>query len=423
MSQRRVIAGISLALAGTLALAACSGNSAEPPTSTEDIAGTITVAWQDSEAPGLEPIIAAFEEEYPEVTVELEPASIADYFVTLPTELSSGSGPDVFLVWGAWGNSVAEEQLAQYGYLEDLSGEPWVADIPESIAYATQADGSTYTLPTTLVAQAPWYNMEALAEVGLEPPTDFDSLIKFCADAQAAGKIPYGISASALSSQGRGFAIFAAGLIGDQSMADVMEPLMSGEEKYADSDVFREGLEQYQEMIEAGCFPPDALAWDQERENQALVKGEALGAMSGSNLKAAWSALDPDGTFEVHPVTERVLLYNNKGMAVNANSDNKEAALAFLDFFSQPENRSSFAFNLAGVLPAFPVEEAPEDVSLAFLSEKLAAGDAVGFYQHWWDNPELDSVWSSTIQGMFLGESTPEDVLNALDTAQQSFLN
>ncbi|GAA3905464.1 ABC transporter substrate-binding protein [Microbacterium invictum] len=420
MIQRRILAASVLVAAAGLTLTACSTTPAGE--SDAEPGGSITIAWQSTEAPSLKPVIEAFKEENPGVEVTLVEASIEQYFASLPTQLSSGSAPDVFLVWAGWGNAVAQKQLAQYGYLEDLSGEDFVSEIPEGIAGATQTDDKTYMMPTTMLGFSQWYNMDALEEAGLTPPSTVDELFQFCADATAADKIPYAQGSATASSNSRGFNGFYADLMDGRTIAEVMEPISDGTSTYAESDVWVEGMEQYQRMIEAGCFPSDAVAIDQAAEDDLFVSGEALGSMAPTNQKTAWVAKAPDGNFELHPATENILLYNNKGAAVNAASKNKELAIAFVNFFSQPEQRAAFAAGLAGVLPAIPVDEPIEDPNLQLLADKQAAGETVGFYAQFWEDPKLDSVEMSSIQAMYLGQNTAADVIAALDAEQAAFL-
>ena len=426
MIRRRVIAGAAALAAGAMILAGCAsspesgggGESAAPG----ELSGKITIAWQSTEAPALQPVIDAFTAENPGVEVELVEASIEQYFASLPTQLSSGSAPDVFLVWAGWGNAVAQKQLAQYGYLEDLSGQSWVADIPESIAAATQTDGKTYMMPTTMLAFSQWYNMDAMAEVGLTPPSSVEELFQFCADAQAAGKIPYAQGSATFSSNTRGFNGFYGDQMGGRTLEEMMVPLSDGTATYSEDPTWVKTMEQFQRMIEAGCFPPDAVAMDQAAEDDMFVSGAALGSMAPTNQKIAWVKKAPDGNFELHPAATNILLYNNKGAAVNAASKNKDAAIAFVNTFAQVENRGAFASALSGVLPAIPTGESYEDPNLQLIAQKAEAGETIGFYAQYWENPKLDSTIMTNLQGVFMGDLTAADVLAALDAEQAAFL-
>ncbi|MET4639827.1 extracellular solute-binding protein [Mycetocola sp. 2940] len=427
MIQRRILASAALVVAGVVVLAGCSSGaspaaSSAKPSAAGPATGELTLAWQSTEAPALKPVIEAFEAENPDVTVTLVEASIEQYFASLPTQLASGAAPDAFLVWAGWGNAVAQKQFAQYDYLEDLSSHAFVSEIPEGIQLATQTAGKTYMMPTTMLAFSQWYNMDAMEEVGLTPPTTVEELFTFCSDAQAKGKVPFAQGSATPSSNNRGFAGFYGDFMGDKSLDDIMAPISDGSSTYAESPMWVKTMKQYEKMIDAGCFPKDAIAIDQAKEDDMFVSGDALGSMAPTNQKAAWVAKGPNVNFELHPATKNVLLYNNKGIAVNAKAKNKDAALKFVDFFAQAEQRGAFAKGLSGVLPAIPTGEAIEDKSLKLLSAKQAAGETVSFYAQYWEDPKLDATIGPSIQGMYLGQNSAKDVIAALDEEQKAFI-
>ena len=120
---RRVTAVIAAAL--TFALAGCSssGNDETPASPSggsdgSDLNATITYAlWDQTQVPSIEENIAAFNEEYPNVTVNVDVTPWGDYWTKRQTEASSNTLPDVF-----WMNGPNFQLYASNGKVEPITG-------------------------------------------------------------------------------------------------------------------------------------------------------------------------------------------------------------------------------------------------------------------------------------------------------------
>ena len=423
MMQRRITAGVVAATALAVALAGCTTGPGTDEGTDGEPSGTLTLAWQSTEMQAMQPIIDAFEAEYPDVTVEVAEASVDQHLTTLPTQLSSNQAADVFLSWAGYGNSVAQRQLSQFGYLADLSDQAWVSDIPESLLPALEdADGKVVLLPTSQIAWSAWYNREAFDAVGLTAPTTFDELLQFCTDARSAGTIAYASGAGTVSNNSRGFQLNLGDFV-DGTVADLIAPIEAGETTFSDNSAYQGAMARYQEMIEAGCMPDDAVAYDNEADINMFANGDVLGSFAGSNLKGAWLGANPDGDFFVQSMTEKIVVYANKGAALNSQAKNPTAARAFIAFLGQPENRALYASGLAGALPGIPTDEPLADPNLQIIADLQAEGNTIGFPQQYLSDPQFDSNLNASIQAMYLGQLDAEGVLAALDAQQESWLS
>lgn len=118
-------------------------------------------------------MIAAFEAENPDVTVEVETAPFDEYFSVLQTQVAGGDAPDAFEL--NFENFVA---FAQNGTLADLG--PFMADDAEldTSAYYQPAlnafaiDGTQYGLPESYSTVVLFYNKELFDRAGIDYPTD-----------------------------------------------------------------------------------------------------------------------------------------------------------------------------------------------------------------------------------------------------------
>ena len=105
---------------------------------------TLTLASVDQGS--IEDVVKAFEAANPGVKVNFTTSGADQYQQQIRTQLSSGTAPDVMIVWPGNGNPGATYVLAKPGYLLDLSDQPWAA---EAARTRSRASPSTTARPTT----------------------------------------------------------------------------------------------------------------------------------------------------------------------------------------------------------------------------------------------------------------------------------
>ncbi len=115
----------------------------------------------------LDAIIAAFEAENPNITVETQTASFDDYFTSLQTQVAGGTPPDTFEL--NYENFVT---YARSGALLDLGAFDIDASRYYPLALEGFTDGGTqYGLPATFSDVVLIYNKTLFDEAGLDYPT------------------------------------------------------------------------------------------------------------------------------------------------------------------------------------------------------------------------------------------------------------
>jgi raffinose/stachyose/melibiose transport system substrate-binding protein len=96
-------------------------------------------------------------------------------------------------VWPGNGNPSALQVLQPYGYLMDLSDQPWAARLPDGLAPVTQVAGKTYILPMTFTGIGAIYNKKTLSTIGAQIPTTWTELLALCATAKQRGKAAFAL--------------------------------------------------------------------------------------------------------------------------------------------------------------------------------------------------------------------------------------
>ncbi|AUS79604.1 hypothetical protein C1701_16020 [Actinoalloteichus sp. AHMU CJ021] len=155
----------SLAVTGTLGLAACG--------STADDSGTATIhfTWygNDDRANATMEAVELFESRHEGITVETSFSGFDSYFEKMSTQIAGGSAPDVLQMDAGYLREYAERgALAD---LDDFTGD--VLDIddvdPAGLRSGETGDGR-FAVPLGRSTQTVAYNSRVWAEAGLEPP-------------------------------------------------------------------------------------------------------------------------------------------------------------------------------------------------------------------------------------------------------------
>ena len=171
--RSRTAAGIATGVALALSLAACTQGSAtrsESATVTDDDDAQVTIRYMNYTANGgneenLEAIVDAFEDENPNITVEVQVLPWDDYFTALQTAFAGGTVADVVdLNFENFVTYAASGALAE---LEGVDAAPYAPSLLEAFTY----DGVQMGLPQQFSNVVLFYNTVLFDEAGLDYPT------------------------------------------------------------------------------------------------------------------------------------------------------------------------------------------------------------------------------------------------------------
>ena len=176
MNMKKPLA-LLLAAGMTLGLAACGNGSqgnSESPAPGGETGGSSSGAvelnlWSFNvggfaEASNWEPIIAAFNEQNPDVKITVTPINYQDGDQKLTSAITAGTGPDIIFE----GPERIVGNYAREGLMVDLSDlwETGGSDIAEGISSVSQLDGTYYMYPLSVAAHCMAINYEAFEAAG-----------------------------------------------------------------------------------------------------------------------------------------------------------------------------------------------------------------------------------------------------------------
>jgi raffinose/stachyose/melibiose transport system substrate-binding protein len=342
-----------LGLTGLAATAACAGpgsggggpqgGGATGPIESGPVEGEISFAhWRAEDQQVFASLIATFAGQHAGVSVTQDIAPSNDYQSTALQRIRGGAVGDAFAAF----RGAQFVDMVSAGIFSDLSGLPVVDRYAPALIEPGAADGKQYGLPYQLVFNMPVSNLDALEAAGVsEAPKDWDGFLAMCEAVRGAGLVPIAWPGGETGNAGQ---LFNSMVMNNAPAPDMCTKLETGEYKCTD-DWFLQTLEQYAQLrpyVQRG-----ATGTAVEPAQQLFASGQAALLATGSFHIAAVRALGaqfPVGLLS--PITTSADQANYDGihnatfiLGVNTASDVRPAALAFIEFLSDPVNAAVYA--------------------------------------------------------------------------------
>ncbi len=322
---------------------------------------------------GFQAVTEAFNEANPGIRAVY--TGVAEYDTTRAAQLVACFPRQPLEFTGGTANE--DTLMAQGGLWADLTDESFMENYLPSVLESPRSmiDGRVYAVPTGLsYATGIYYNTQVFADNDLEIPSTWDELLDVIDTLQGAGVVPFGWGGL----DGFPPALALYGLIGsyyptDADKNELLEGIWDGSVDLSQGDP-AEIMERLQviydnssanspgiSIVESfGAFANGEFAmlfdgsWDQKTIREVVGSSFDVGMfpMPGSDDAAANQHLN--GKLELQ-------------MCVAEASENKEAALKWLEFFSQPEQYTKFVAE-SGFAPSQP-NIVTDDPFLASIAE------------------------------------------------------
>ncbi|MDR1236991.1 MAG: extracellular solute-binding protein, partial [Propionibacteriaceae bacterium] len=184
--MKHLIKGFAITAAALLAVG-CASNAASPSASdsAEPLADSISIVvaqYSTGTQAHWEKIIADFNQEYPDVKVDLQVLDWGTLTPTVNTLIQTEQYPDI-LNFGNWADYADAGLL--YSADEVLPADK-VADFLPTFADNSKLDGKQYALPYVASINVMYYNEDILKAADItEPPTTFAEMLTACEKVKA----------------------------------------------------------------------------------------------------------------------------------------------------------------------------------------------------------------------------------------------
>lgn len=365
-TRSRLLAAGAAVAATALMLSGCAGGAGGGAIGFDEVPeeDTTLTVWSflpgnyDQGTEAYDAVINAFNEQYPQVEIDLVEMPYPTYFDQVRNATVSRSGPDVITMYG--GAQAYSYRNALFPLQDAI--DPAIADDLRYVDENHSQDGNLYILPTGAYGYALLVNKDLFADAGLDPASSIDTwdgLLETCQTLSEEGIQPFG------SGWQDGFQLETLlYMISSQLMDDeTLEQWTSAELPLTDP-LFGKTIDYVLEMNDAGCFGgEEALGvpmWD-DAFNQ-YYSGKAAMLLSGglSTAEYGYESVSATTVMPLPQVPESshdslIDAGAEAGWSVTKWTKSPEAAVAFVNFLAGPEaqqilwEQASVPPNLASV--------------------------------------------------------------------------
>jgi len=378
-----------------------------PATEAPTLSGDLTVWAMGNEGALLGSMADRFMEEYPDVNVSVTPIDWGQAVTRLQTAIAGGQTPDVSqLGTDMMGQFVATGAIEPVGEGFDQSTffeSAWNTNVIDDVAYG---------VPWYVETRVLYYRTDIAEEAGITTaPTTWDELKTMAQAMQQEGGAQWGISLGTKNYQEYAPFLWSNG---GQIMNDAGEFAL-------DSPEAVEALEFYDSFFEEGLSPTEVPeGFD---ITPAFVTGTHPMFFSGPwhiGLITSAGGADIEGKWAVATLptkTSATSFVGGANLVVYQDSQNKDAAWAFVEFMSRPESQVAW-YEEATVLPA--VQAAWDDPTLsgdesvAVFGEQLNDTQAPPAISTW---NEIANAINEQLEQVTVGNMSPADGAAAMQQA------
>ena len=309
--------------------------------------------WGEQELPGLKAFVDDSVANYTGATVNTMLQDTAVVISQFQTAAAAGEAPDMQYFW----NGIYHMESVWFGYAQPVNGL-----VSDELLKATNPtllsnyDGNVYRVGWYPIPMVWYYNKELFNKAGLNadsPPLTWDELLDACDKLKSAGIAPIGggiqdgywgewylghALPQNLDSTGEALDLF----IGDRSFRDPK---------------YHEHWTRLQELRDLGFLNKDMSSLELYPGIDLIVAGElAMGESIGTRLPADSTATGGQIGCMVMPVygtgkMAGIPILDVQGIGIATDSENPQAAAAFLEYLHTPERLQAF-WDATGWIPS-----------------------------------------------------------------------
>jgi raffinose/stachyose/melibiose transport system substrate-binding protein len=342
------------------------------------------------------------------------------YESLLMTKINAGECTDIF-----GGQSSKFSIVTQFDVEKnavDLSGESWAGNVDPAAADELSVNGKLYGQPIQDVS-ACWavaYNIALFDELGLKIPTNYAEFCDVCEKIKASGVIPIYES---VSDGWHHVCWTEAAVAATQADPGYPDALNANTATFAGNEVLTKMFSQLKELADKGYMGDNFMSNQYADAPAAIASGEYAMVLYNQGLGAEVNAVDSSFSADnigyfVNPLCDNQALnvnYCGPSRFIYSGSANADAAKKYLEFMASDESLAYMTENV-GKFNQLPYKNAPSaysEVVQDFYNRypnKVAVFQAsVKYYNPAWMDIGAD------MSAMFLGEMTPEEVLQDID--------
>ena len=366
-----------------------------------------------------EAMIAAFQDEYPDIIVEREAFPYDDFEQKVMTSfMSKSGGADIYKMWGGWA-----VDYASTGVFAPVPSE-FIADLKddcyEPVLGALEYDGNYYGVP--LEFNAEWGGLLVLKpyfdEHGIAYPTNWDDMIKIATDnSESSGEVFY--------MRGLDFISFdTMPYIWLQMILSSGGSYLEGDGFNFDTPIAKETLQKLVDYINVNKVTNiEALTGGEIENHDWLFMGEALMAPRGM-----WTVGEGIYGYDLEYGVDfeyiQTPFYGSQklwaaetgwSLGVNAASANTDAAWKYVEFCLRPENLLQINIDCGMIPPRKSVAHDPAVVAaVPYAAPILDVLDGASFIGYFNTDTLKEAICNMYVD-MIINGTSVDDAISELN--------
>ena len=297
-----------------------------------------------------EQLIADFEAENPDITVEWNLFDHEGYKTSIRNFLTADA-PDL-ANWYAGNRMLPYVNAGLFEPVDDVWEEHGLKDSLASAVASMTIDGKIWGVPYTYYQWGVYYRQDIFEANDIAVPTSWDEFKAACAALKDAGVTPITIGTKYLWTAAGVFDYINLRTNGYEFHMD----LTNGKIPWTDDRV-RATMGNWKELLDGGCFIENHAAYSWQEALAPMVQGDAamyvMGNFAVAPLMEAGLTVDQLGFFQFPAITEGIPLAEDAPtdtIHIPANASNKDDAKTFLAFLARADVQTKINQTL-GQLP------------------------------------------------------------------------
>jgi len=374
--------------------------------------------------------IDMFQEEYPNIIIDRvhQAPDLGTFDQLLRAASIAGNGPDVF-------NQFAGGSLISFSpFIEPLDSYFTEEEIAQIVGWDSVHDNFDPSAPLLGVPYgagsyfAIYYNVEKMAEGGVDmenfvAPVTWEELITLAQGIKDNGVLPFAIGEQEGYTGAWVMATLVGGLAGPQVFFD-----MRSREVPINSPEWITAYNAYRQMYDLGLTNVDAGSTPSGEGQLMFTQGEsAMWIQGGWANKDLYNIFgDNVGLFPIPTLAASVYPGGiaggpNISLAISNYSQHKEEAVTFIKFLLRPDILDLYVA-LNQTEPSNHLQADPTVIQnplLQMQAESLLAGRTIYPFDNIMPG-EINNMFYRLNAAVFIGQMTPEDAANELQTAYEA---
>jgi raffinose/stachyose/melibiose transport system substrate-binding protein len=443
--SRKIYMILSIVLIAAFALAACGAPAtaappaaqepAQPaateapaqPAATEAMAEPVTVTWwhistKDPALTDWQKMADDYMAAHPNVTIEITVLENEAFKTKLTTVMQSGDPPDIFQ---SWGGGTFNEQV-DAGLLKDITADldadsAWKDSFAPGALGVYSYQGKNYGVPWDMGIVGFWYNKDLFQQAGIDAtPTSWTEFLDAVKKLKDAGITPLSIGEGD-KWPGMHFWNYLATRICGQAK---FEAAMARSGSFTDP-CFVEAGAKLQELVALEPFQDGFLGATHDEMQATFGNGKAAMELSGQwapSVEAANSA-DQKGVANLglfgFPAVDggagaaSDVVGGGNGFAIGKNAGPE--AVDFVKYLTSVDNQTLIAAHGTGIPVVKGAETGLTDPNMLEVQSLFSSAKYFQLYYDQFLPPATGSVLNDSVQGIFAGTMTPEQVAQAVE--------